>query len=72
MSQLSDLIKDVQFPPSKSERQATEKDMLRRLQVKHTQDNGNGPAWAFVPHVRDKAGFDATRTADAIAMHLWP
>jgi hypothetical protein len=63
---------DIPFEPSRTEKQATEQDMLRRLQVKHTQDSGNGPAWAFVPHVRNKAGFDATRTADAIAMHLWP
>lgn len=29
------------------------------------------PAWAFLEEVRDKAGFDATRSADALAMSLW-
>lgn len=30
------------------------------------------PAWAFFPSVRNAAGFDANRTADGIAMSLWP
>lgn len=30
------------------------------------------PEWAFLPHVRDATGGRATRTADAIAMNLWP
>ncbi len=30
------------------------------------------PEWAFFPHVRDATGFGGSRTADAIAMSLWP
>jgi len=50
----------------------TELDLLRMLRSKYTQDAGNGPAWVFIPHVRNAAGFDANRTADAVAMSLWP
>lgn len=32
----------------------------------------SAPEWAFVPRVRDQTGFGATRTADALAMGLWP
>lgn len=42
------------------------------LRARYTEKHGNGDAWAFVPKVRNAAGFDATRTADAIAMSLWP
>lgn len=45
-------------------------DLLRRRHL--GERSGNGPAWAFVPGVRNAAGFAATRTADAIAMSLWP
>lgn len=50
----------------------TEASMLARLEARYRQTSGNGPAWAFIPHVRNAAGFDATRTIDAIAMGLWP
>jgi hypothetical protein len=50
----------------------TEESMLALLRKRYTGESGNGPAWAFVPHVRNAAGFDANRTADAIAMSLWP
>jgi len=30
------------------------------------------PAWAFLPQVRSATGFGNSRTADAIAMSLWP
>jgi hypothetical protein len=50
----------------------TELDLLRMLRCKYTQDAGNGPAWVFIPHVRNAAGFEATRTADAVAMSVWP
>lgn len=61
---------DVAFPSSEVEK--TEARMLELLRVRYTHSAGNGDAWAFVPHVRDAAGFNATRTADAIAMALWP
>lgn len=46
--------------------------MLALLAAKYRQTSGNGPAWAFIPKVRNAAGFQATRTIDAIAMSLWP
>lgn len=47
--------------------------MLALLEKRYCgQESGNGPAWAFVPHVRNAAGFNATRTIDALAMSLWP
>lgn len=50
----------------------TEAEMLSLLRRKYTQDSGNGPAFAFVSHVRNDAGFNASRTIDAMAMSLWP
>lgn len=52
---------------------ATEQKLLGMLASRfRSEQSGNGPAWAFIPQVRDAAGFEATRTADAIAMSLWP
>lgn len=50
----------------------TEAEMLAMLRARYTEKAGNGDAWAFIPHVRNAAGFNANRTADAIAMSLWP
>jgi hypothetical protein len=50
----------------------TEREMLARLRARYSGTAGNGPRWAFVTHVRDRAGFDATRTLDAVAMDTWP
>lgn len=50
----------------------TEAEMLLLLQQRYTEKAGNGEAWAFITHVRNKAGFDASRTVDALAMGLWP
>jgi len=50
----------------------TEATMLARLEARYRQSSGNGPVWAFIPKVRNAAGFSATRTIDAIAMSLWP
>ena len=50
----------------------TEATMLALLERRYRETKGNGPAWAFIPHVRNAAGFDATRTLDAVAMGLWP
>jgi hypothetical protein len=46
--------------------------MLGLLRRRYTEKAGNGDAWAFIEKVRDDAGFNAKRTADAIAMSLWP
>ena len=50
----------------------TEADLLDRLRARHLRRAGNGPRWAYATKVRDRAGFDATRTIDAVAMDTWP
>ncbi len=45
----------------------TEKDLLERLAQRHQP-----PAWAFLRHVADGTGVNKLRTADAMAMSLWP
>jgi hypothetical protein len=53
----------------------TERSITRLLEERYTgkaANSGNGPAWAWVPQVRNAAGFDARRTCDGIAMSLWP
>lgn len=50
----------------------TEAELLAMLRDRYTETAGNGDAWAFIPKVRDAAGFDAKRTIDALAMSLWP
>jgi hypothetical protein len=50
----------------------TEASMLALLERRYTAVvRGNGPGWAFVPKVRDAAGWDGSRTMDALAMSLW-
>lgn len=47
--------------------------MLDLLHARYSAVNpGNGPRYACAEHVRNAAGFYATRTADFIAMDLWP
>lgn len=41
--------------------------LLEKLSVKYA-----APEWAVIPQVRDATGFAGCRTADAIAMSLWP
>lgn len=50
----------------------TERSVLDLLRERHAKQSGNGPEWAYMEHVRDAAGFSARRTADALALHLWP
>lgn len=50
----------------------TEREMLDLLGKRYSQVVGNGPRWAVAEHVRSHAGFDARRTADLVAMDLWP
>jgi hypothetical protein len=45
----------------------SEKDLLERLAARHQP-----PAWAFLRHVADGTGVNKLRTADAMAMSLWP
>lgn len=51
---------------------ATEAEIVDLLRRRYCQDSGNGPAAVLLPQVRNAAGFDATRTADALVMQLWP
>lgn len=51
----------------------TERAVLDLLRQRHTASgNGGAGEHAFLPHVRNAAGFDATRTFDAVAVNLWP
>ena len=51
----------------------TEAAVTTLLRDRHA-NTGNGGAgeWAFMAQVRNAAGFNATRTLDALALHLWP
>ena len=49
-----------------------EREVVALIRAKYCKDHGNGPAAVLLPQVRNAAGFDATRTADAIVMNLWP
>jgi len=53
--------------PARSEKERTESNLTDALKARFCL-----PAWAFFPAVRNAAGFDANRTADGIAMSLWP
>lgn len=51
----------------------TESDVLALLRERHNRPgNGGGGEYAFMTHVRNAAGFEASRTFDAVAMSLWP
>lgn len=57
---------DPDMPPVR------EHHMLRLLAQRYTAVHGNGVRYVGASHVRSAAGFDARRTADFIAMDLWP
>lgn len=51
----------------------TEYDMTTWLgEHRYSQRAGNGRRYVYAAQVRSHAGFDAARTADAVAMDLWP
>lgn len=56
----------------------TERMMLDLLHDRYASGGGNGPRYVVAEHVRNQAGFggywgtEALRTADAIAVDLWP
>jgi len=50
----------------------TEADLHALLRQRYTVLSGNGPRYAYLPHVRSSAGHDAERTLDAVVMDLWP
>lgn len=45
-------------------------DLLRRRHVR--AGNGGSGEFAFMTHVRNSAGFNSSRTFDAVVMSLWP
>lgn len=49
-----------------------EQALIRLIRGRYCADSGNGPAAVCLPQVRNRAGFDATRTVDALVMQLWP
>lgn len=51
---------------------ATEAGVLDALYHRYGAVHGNGQRYAVAAQVRSHAGFDARRTADFIAMDLWP
>ena len=62
-------------PAPPTPRKRTEREILDLLRERYTQDAGNGPQYTYAEHVRSGAGFgdlDYVRTADAIAIDLWP
>lgn len=51
----------------------TEAAVVQLLRERHTASgNGGAGEHAFLAQVRNAAGFDATRTFDAVAVNLWP
>jgi hypothetical protein len=50
----------------------TEHDVIAALHDRYSQRHGNGRRYAVAAGVRSHAGFDARRTADFVAMDLWP
>jgi hypothetical protein len=60
---------DLQYPEVAK---CTERQVLDALGQRYAIRYGNGERYAYAEHVRSHAGFDARRTADAIAMDLWP
>lgn len=49
-----------------------EADVLDALYDRYRAVHGNGRRYAVAAQVRSRAGFDARRTADFVAMDLWP
>ncbi len=50
----------------------TEAEVIEALYARYSQVHGNGNRYAVAAQVRSHAGFDARRTADFVAMDLWP
>lgn len=51
----------------------TEASMIQLLHRRYgTRSQGNGNRYVAMSHVRNDAGFDAQRTADYMALDLWP
>lgn len=57
--------------PDKMPKQ-TEASMIELLHDRYATRGGNGARYVGMAHVRSDAGFDAQRTADFMALDLWP
>lgn len=72
---MSDTLFDVTTPTEDTPApKMTERQLLDALHAKldsEAQGNG-GHRWIIAEHVRSSAGFDARRTADALAIDTWP
>lgn len=68
------MLFDVQppEPPPYTAPEGTERHMLDLLHTRYSAEAGNGPRYVCAEHVRNRAGFDANRTCDFIAMDTWP
>jgi hypothetical protein len=59
-------------PRAKKPVPLTEGQLVERLKGRYQGESGNGPAGCVVAQVRNQAGFDASRTIDALGFHFWP
>lgn len=50
----------------------TETDLIQRIANRYEKDRGNGPSSVVVRHVKNAAGFAASRCLDAVAVSLYP
>lgn len=74
---MTDALFDVEAapePPVMKPPKMTERQLLDALHIKlESEARGNGGhRWIIAEHVRSAAGFDARRTADALAIDTWP
>lgn len=67
---MSDQLEIVRRPRKRVEH-FTEADLLARVRDRYATRGGNGPRWVVGHHVRDNAGFNASRTLDAVVMDTW-
>lgn len=77
MPEQGDLLAEETPAPRKQRRARkesplTEGQLVARLRKRYESDNGNGPGGCVVPQVRNQAGFDSSRTIDALGFHFWP
>lgn len=61
------------MPTKTTDPKATESELLDLLEARHAKPgNGGSGEYAFLRHVRNDAGFRASRTFDAMTLALWP
>ena len=73
---MGDTLFEIEAPPEPEQTapKMTERQLLDALHNKlDAEARGNGGhRWIIAEHVRSSAGFDARRTADALAIDTWP